>query len=88
MKRTLFASAISLALTACAHNEPGIVVRTVEVPTPVPCLAADQVPAEPETVASRLTGDPAHDLPIIAASALRLRAWGRTMHGALVACAG
>ena len=77
----------ALVLAGCTTPEPGIEVRTVEVPTPVPCLPAESIPAEPETVGARLTGNPALDLPIVAASALPLRAWGRTLHGALTACA-
>lgn len=77
-----------VALSACSTAQPGIEVRTVEVPTPVPCLPANQIPAEPDTVADQLTGNAAADLPIVAASALMLRAWGREMHVALGACAG
>lgn len=74
-------------LVACSHNEPGIEVRTVEVPVPGPCVPHDQIPAEPATVGDRLTGDPVLDLPTVAASALALRAWGREMEAALIACA-
>jgi hypothetical protein len=62
-------------------------VRTVHVPVPQPCLPADQIPEEPPRVASELTGNAALDLPIVAASALVLRAWGQEMRAALVACA-
>lgn len=74
-------------LAACSHNEPGIEVRTVEVPVPGPCVPRDRIPAEPATVGDRLTGDPVLDLPTVAASALALRAWGREMEAALIACA-
>ena len=70
-----------------SHPEPGIRVETVEVPVPTPCVPADQIADEPETVGARLTGDPKQDLAIVSASALELRAWGRTMHAALTACA-
>lgn len=78
---------LTLPAAMCQTAQPGIVVRTVEVPTPVPCVPAEDIPAEPATVASTLTGSAAQDLAIVAASALELRAWGRQMHGALVACA-
>lgn len=78
----------ALLVSGCAApSQPGIVVRTVLVPTPVACVPLAQIPAEPVTVASTLTGSAAHDLAIVAASALDLRAWGRELHRALVACA-
>jgi hypothetical protein len=78
---------LALALAACETTQPGVEVRTVQVPTPVACLPADQIPAEPETVSHLLTGVAAHDLAIVAASALELRAWGQEMAAALKACA-
>lgn len=90
MKRAAFALVALLALTAgkCATTEPGIEVRLVEVPVPQPCLPADQIPAEPPQVGALLTGAAAHDLSIVAESALLLRAWGQEMAAALKACAG
>lgn len=73
-----------LALTACAHTG-GLEVRTVEVPTPVPCQA--EIPPEPETVSDKLNGQAAHDLVIVAQSALELRIWGRSLRSSLEACA-
>lgn len=74
-------------LVACSHNEPGVRVQTVYVPQPQPCLPRDEIPDEPATIGDRLTGDPVLDLPTVAASALALRAWGREMEAALIACA-
>lgn len=79
-------------LAACSTAKtppPAVEVRTVTktIPVPVPCLAKADIPAEPEHVADRLTGDARHDLDIVAASAIRLRLWGQAMHAALVACA-
>lgn len=85
MKRIAIASL--LLLSACNHPQPGISVRTVEVPVPVPCLPADSIPPEPPQVGEQLTGNAASDLLIVAASALDLRAWGITMQAALKACA-
>lgn len=76
-----------LALTACQTTQPGIEVRTVEVPVPQPCLPPDQIPVEPPTVGHLLNGAAAHDLSIVTESALLLRAWGKEMHAALTACA-
>lgn len=84
----LLACFVVLALTACTEQPGGIEVRTVEVPVPQPCLPADQIPDEPATVASQLNGVAAHDLAIVAASALELRAWGQEMAAALKACVG
>lgn len=77
----------AMALAGCQTTQPAVEVRTVEVSTPVPCLPADQIPAEPDTVADQLTGNAAADLPIVAASALMLRAWGHELSAALDACA-
>lgn len=85
--RLMVVGAALAALTACQTDQPGIEVRTVEVPVPQPCLPADQIPAEPATVNNLLSGAAAHDLAIVAESALKLRAWGQEMHSALVACA-
>lgn len=71
---------IALTLLAgCAHNEPAIEVRTVPVPTPVPCIEASQIPAEPAQVGDRLTGDAVTDFGIVAPNALELRKWGREL---------
>ena len=87
LARIMVVGVASAILTACSHTEPGIRVERVEVPVPVPCLPLDQIPAEPPLVGDQLTGLPAQDLPIVAASALRLRAWGRELFAAHVACA-
>ena len=88
MKKLLFASVALLTLAACQTTQPGVDVRVVRVPTPAPCVPADQIPPEPEQVGSRLTGNAAADLAIVAASALDLRAWGQGMAADLKACAG
>jgi hypothetical protein len=85
MKRIVIAAALLAA--ACETTQPGVEVRTVLVPVPQPCLTADQIPAEPPTVSHLLTGVAAHDLTVVAASALELRAWGQEMAAALKACA-
>jgi hypothetical protein len=62
------------ALTACSTPGPvGVEIRTVEVPTPVACVTREQLPAEPERVGDRLTGNAVVDLALVAASALELR---------------
>lgn len=76
-----------VVLLAACHHQGGVEVRTVPTPVPQPCLAADAIPVEPPRIADRLAGNASIDLPIVAASALELRAWGQTMHAALRACA-
>lgn len=76
-----------LTLSACSHNQPGVEIRTVRIPSPGACVPREKIPTEPATVGDRLTGDPVLDLPTVAASALALRAWGREMEAALIACA-
>ena len=84
---TLLIASVLPMLSACSHTEPGI--RVVKVPTPVPvaCVPLEDIPEEPPTVGHLLTGDKEKDFDIVAASALLLRAWGKEMHAALVACA-
>lgn len=78
----------SLTLAACQTAQPGVRVQQVRVPVPAVCLPADQIPPEPPLVADTLIGDWNHDGPVIAASAVTLRSWGREMHAVLEACAG
>lgn len=90
MRKLFLLAAIMLCLPAAmctGPDQPGILVRTVEVPTPVPCVSIEEIPDEPPTVGEQLTGVAAYDLAIVVPSALLLRAWGQEMHAALVACA-
>lgn len=75
-----------VALSACSHNEPGIEVRTVEVPVPAPCLPRNEIPDEPEPVADRFTGDKAKDFDILVPSAIALRTTVKELRAALIAC--
>jgi hypothetical protein len=74
----------SLALAGCKSTEPAIEIRTVPVPTPVPCVEPADVPAEPAQVGDQLTGDAVHDLGIVAPSALELRKWGRELRALII----
>lgn len=83
-----FASAIVVLFAFGGCDQPGgIDVRTVEVPTAVPCLPLAKIPAEPPLVDDQLTGNADADVNIVGASALLLRAWGQQMQAALVECA-
>lgn len=86
MRKLLMLPIVMLTLTAgmCETTEPAIEVRTVEVPTPVPCVAASDVPAEPPQVGDQLTGNAVHDLGVLAPNALELRRWGRTLLALIV----
>lgn len=83
MRRIIIIAAA--ALSACATvSEPGIDVRTVEVPTPVPCVNEADIKAEPDLVGTLLNGDAVHDLGIVSPSALELRLWGRSLLALIV----
>lgn len=81
---------LPLLLAGCATTQPAVEIREVEVPTPVPCLTAEQY-AElagrmPPQVRALLNGNAGHDLPIIAGSALDLRAYAGDLLGVLLEC--
>lgn len=75
MRRLILAAAFTLA--GCTHTPPpAIEVRTerFEVPVPVPCIKASDVPAVPPRVGDKLTGNAVTDADLLAADALRLSA--------------
>lgn len=77
MRRLILTSISGTAFTlaGCAHTPPpAIEVRTerVEVPVPVPCIKASDVPAVPPRVGDKLTGNAVTDADLLAANALRL----------------
>lgn len=89
MKR--YALVVMVALAGCARPDvapPAVEVRTVivEKPVPVPCVDAKSVPAEPGKVGGQLNGQAAHDLDLVAASALQLRQWGRELKALISPC--
>ena len=84
MKRSLLLLAVSLG--GCAHQREAE-IREVPVPTPVPCVEAQQIPAEPPRVAQRFNGNARHDLQILAENAQDLRLWGQELHVLLETCA-
>lgn len=94
MRRIMLAP-ISLFLASCSATTPppAVEVRTVEVKVPVPvaCISAEQyrqlIDREPAKVAAQLNGDARHDLDVISASAIRLRAYAGELRAALKACA-
>lgn len=79
---------ISLAGCATPSAPPAVEVRIqrVEVPIAVACIDKAAIPAEPEKVAGRLTGNASQDLDLVSASALRLRVWGRELRAMLGGC--
>jgi hypothetical protein len=53
----------------------------------VPCVSKDQaIPAEPEKIHDKLTGQADKDIRIIAGNNVRLRAWGEGLRGILEGC--
>ena len=73
----LLAIALALALSGCTTT------RYVTVP----CVSKDQqLPAEPEKVSDKLTGEADKDVRVLAGSAIRLRAWGRGLSEILEGC--
>lgn len=76
----LLALALIVSLAGCGGVQstpaPPTEVRTVTVNVPIatPCVSASNIPAGPPHVGSRLNGDSVHDLDVVAAIDLRLRA--------------
>ena len=64
-----------VALTGCTDERPALQTKVVreEVPIPVPCIAATDIPAIPPKVGAQLTGDAVNDASVLASYALRLR---------------
>ena len=79
MKR--FALLLSILLAGCAHDA---VPRTVLVPTPVPCVKGD-LPVPPAPMRT-LTGNAEADVAIVAAQALRWRAYAEELAAVLQRC--
>ena len=82
--------AILLALSGCGVTpRPAVEVRVqrVEIPVRTPCITAADIPVMPPKVKADLNGVAGHDLAIISASALRLRAFGMEALGLLQSCA-
>lgn len=83
--------ACMLAVSACANRDPvppAVEIRTVtlEKPVPVACVDSKSVPAEPEKVGGRLSGQAAHDADLLAGSAVKLRQWGRELRALITPC--
>jgi hypothetical protein len=55
----------------------------------VPCVSkGQQLPAEPDRVGGKLTGNADHDFQIVAGSNARLRAYGQGLRTILEGCRG
>lgn len=80
--RTYSAVLLALALAGCG-GKPNPIRST---PTPVACVKAADIPAEPEKVKDQLNGDWNHDGPVLAVSALDLRTWGGKLRALLTGC--
>ena len=79
MKKLMLAALLPLA--GGAHD---VLPRTVMVPTPVPCVKGD-LPAPPPPM-RLLTGNAEADIAIVAAQALRWRAYAEELAAIAEAC--
>ena len=77
-----------LLLSACKTTPGPVQIKTVEVrvPVSVSCIAPGQIPKAPPRIGDKLNGDSQHDLNLVAASAIRLRATLDVALSLLVAC--
>ena len=77
-------------LAGCAGRVPPPAIEarvvTVTVPVSVSCVRREQIPDAPPKIGDRLTGDAARDLPVVAASAVRLRAYAGQLAALLTGC--
>lgn len=90
MRKAIIRLAPALLLAGCAGRAPppAIAARvvTVDRPVAISCVKASDIPAEPPRIGDRLTGDAAADLPVVAASAVRLRAYAGQLAALLGGC--
>ena len=86
--RHLTATLLVIALSACKTTPGPVEVKTVfvNVPVSVACVKPSQVPAPPPKIGQLLNGDSQHDLNLVAASAIRLRAYGDVLLALVTAC--
>jgi hypothetical protein len=79
---------LALMLSACATTQPAVRVeiQTVRVPVTVACVRASDIPAKPALLGSQLTGNPVHDLDLVAAQLLRFMTYGEAQAALLGAC--
>lgn len=75
-----FLMGIIAILSGCAPRP------VVHIPVVQTCVRLAQISPEPGHVA--LSGDARHDASMLAATDLRLRAWGRELNALLVGCSG
>ena len=78
-----------LALSACTSPQPGIEVRTVEVPveTMIPCLDAADIPQMPERADTAAETDARNLLALVTPELLEWRQYGREALAAMERCA-
>lgn len=78
MRRLILASLSGTAFTlaGCTQTPPPAIevrIERVEVPVPVACIKASDVPGMPPRVGDKLTGNAVNDADLLAADVLRLR---------------
>jgi hypothetical protein len=79
---------LALMLSACATTQPAVRVeiKTVRVPVATFCVRASDIPAKPALLGSQLTGNPVHDLDLVAAQLLRFMTYGEVQAALLSGC--
>lgn len=69
-----------LLLVGCSSG------KVVSIPTPVACVKPADIPAAPDPVASKLTGNAREDVAILAVAVLELRDYGGKLRALLRGC--
>lgn len=75
----LLAAALALVLTACGPREKLV---------SVPCIDAKDIPAEPESIRPRLTGDAVYDATVLAQGLLAWKAVAIKQRALMAGCIG
>lgn len=77
-----------LLLSACKTTPGPVEVRVQRVLTPVSvsCIKPGQIPKAPPKIGNLMNGDAQHDLNLVAASAVRLRAYGDVLLALVTGC--
>ena len=86
----IVAMSVSILLAGCAGRVPPPAIEAhvvrVEVPVAISCVKASDIPTAPAKIGGLLNGDAGHDLPVVAASAVRLRAYAAQLAALLGGC--
>lgn len=89
MKKIVIAAS-ALALAGCASSQPGIDVRTVEVPVVrvEKCIAAEDVPETPPWLGRRKSRDARVLADILLARVFEWQVYGKKVEAVMKGCTG